>query len=429
MPESVRPLCPLEAMHVDERSRAVITVEVDGDLDLAALNAAWSRTLAAHPTVDSRIISHDGGYALEPLGSDQPGVTELAAGGDVVTTVASTALPVGGPVARLFARVRGSAATVGLIVDHVVTDGRSAMALSATLWRHYAEVRAGKPAEPAVTDWPATLSSRLPAVDEVAVAALLAQRLDRAARQPLPLLPYTAAGADAPPAGQQPVHNARFTLTAERTADLAAGARSLGTSVHGVTAAALLLAVRDELGEPTGSTLGCLSPVDLRTRVTPPASVREMLSFVSSFPDVVDMAGSGDAAHVGALGRRITGNLRAGLADGGWARETALLGHLDEHPELLDTTVFVSNVGRLTGPPSPPGLRLHDTRLNAGREDYYPQFGLGPLFACVTAIDGVFAVDLPYSPVCFAPEQMQRLSDRTLATLDQVVAASAALPA
>jgi hypothetical protein len=432
MPDSVRPLCPVEELHVDERSRAVVTVEVEGDLDLDALTAAWSRTLDTHPTVDSRIVPHGSGSALEPLGpGNRPGLTVLAPEGDAMTAVASAPLPVGDAVARLSAAVRGSAATVGLAVDHVVTDGKSALALTATLWRNYAAVLAGEPARPAAATWPATVSERLPTVPEDAVAALLTERLERARHRPIALLPYTAAGNDAPPAGQQPVHDTRITLSADRTVDLAAGARSLDTSVHGVTAAALLLAVREELdGHDTGA-LGCLSPVDLRSRVEPPVPADVMLPLVSSFPDVLDVAPREGLEHVGALARRVTKGLRGALSDGGWAVETALLAHLADHPDLLDTTVIVSNMGRVAGPPSPPGLRLHDTRLTAGREDYFPQFGQGPLFTCVTAIDGAFAIEFSYSPVCFAPGQVEQLRARTLATLEQVATAGAraALPA
>ncbi|MEW2504012.1 hypothetical protein AB0878_26470 [Amycolatopsis sp. NPDC047767] len=424
MLDSVRLLCPLEVMHVEERSRAVLTVGVEGVLDLAVLNSAWSRILDQHPTVASRIVPHGDGYALESL-AERPVVVELQSDDDVLTAVASWALPVGAPVARLFAAVDGAAATVGLSVDHVATDAKSALSLFTTLWQHYAAVLAGQPAPPAAKEWPATVSSQLPEVPEETVQALLTQRLERARTRPVPLVPYHAAGADAPPPGQQPVHNTRVTLSPEQTADLAAGARSLDTTVHGVVAAALLLATHDALGGGETRALGCLSSVDLRSRVEPPVPADVMLSYVSPFPDVLDVAGDLDLDGISRLARQVIGHLRDATADGGWAVETALLGHLGEHPELMDTTLFVSNMGRIDGPPSPPGLRLHDAMIIPGREDYFPQFGMGPLFACVTAIDGVFAIDLPYTPVCFAPAQMERVRARTLAALEQVVAAGA----
>jgi hypothetical protein len=432
MPDHVRPLCPVEELHVDERSRAVITTGVDGDLDLEVLSAAWARTLDAHPTADSRIVPHGDGHALEPLGSaGRPGLIELAPEVDALTTIASAPLSVGGPVSQLWAAVRGSAATVGFTADHVVTDGQSALTLASALWRNYAAVLAGEPAAPPAATWPDAVSERLPAVSGEVVQALLAERLERSRSRPVPLLPYAAAGPDAPPAGQQPVHNTRITLSAERTVDLAAGARSLGTSVHGVTSAALLLAVHKELGGNDVTPLGCLSPFDLRSRVEPRVPADVMLSFVSSFPDVLDVGPGEGLEHLAALGRRINEGLRHGLADGGWATETALLAHFAEHPDILDTTVIVSNMGRIDGPVSPPGLRLHDTALTAAREDYFPQFGMGPLFTCVTAVDGAFAIDFPYTPVCFTPSQIDRLRTHTLATLQQVATAGAqtALPA
>ncbi|MBZ4320907.1 phthiocerol/phthiodiolone dimycocerosyl transferase family protein [Streptomyces huiliensis] len=427
MPDSLRPLCPLEELHVGDRSRAVVTVEVEGGLDLDVLAAAWSRTLDAHPTADSRIVPHGGGFALERLGAaDRPGLAEPAPGEDVMTEIATSPLPVGGPVARLSTAARGSDTVVGLVVDHVVTDGTSALTLHTELWRHYAAVLAGEPARPAAAAWPATVSERLPAVSGDAVAALLAERLEQARDRPLAQLPYVEAGGDgAPSAGRQPVHNVRVALSADRTGELAAGARTLGTSVHGVTAAALLLAIREELGGSGTAALGCFSPVDLRSRVEPPAAAGVMLPLVSGFPDVVDVAPGEGPEHVGPLARRVTEGLRGALAGDGWAVETALLARLVDHPELLATTVIVSNMGRIAGPVSPPGLRLRDTRLTAGREDYGPGFGQGPLFACVSTVDGAFSLEIPYTPVCSPPAQIERVRARTLATLERIADAGA----
>jgi hypothetical protein len=39
--------------------------------------------------------------------------------------------------------------------------------------------------------------------------------------------------------------------------------------------------------------------------------------------------------NVGALARRVSGNLRRAMDDGGWAVEAALHSHLGDHPELL----------------------------------------------------------------------------------------------
>lgn len=431
MLSSVRPLSPVERLFVAQRSRAVVTVEVEGALDLDALATAWSRLLDVHPTLRSRIAPLDGGFALKLLDEgSRPGLTRLSPDAQALTTIASAPLPVGGPVAALWVADREQSATVGLTLDHVVTDGHSALALTTALWQAYAAVVAAEPAGPPATAWPAPISDRMPEVSDETVSALLAERVQRARSRPVAALPYTAAltsSDDPPPAGQQPVESARISLSADRTSELAAGARALETSVHGVVAAALMLAVRGEFDGDDARPLGCLSPIDLRSRVEPPVAADVMLAAVSSFPDVLDVAPGTGVAQVGSLARAVTANLRRVATERSWVAETALLAHAAAHPEILATSVIVSNMGRVSGPPAPAGLRLHDVRLLAGREEYFPRAGRGPVFVAVTAVDGRFNLELPYSPACFTRDQVERVRSRTLATLEEVAEVGARL--
>lgn len=201
----------------------------------------------------------------------------------------------------------------------------------------------------------------------------------------------------------------RVLLEAAQTERLLRLAKAEGVSVHGLVAAAMLLAVRRRMGAtPGASSLGCLSPVDLRSRLTPPLAMEMMVPAVTSCLDVLEVAPDDDPLE---LAREVTRNLHAALDRGDFLHETQILAAVPKHPELLATSVIVTNMGRVEGPAAPPGLDIDDVRLAPAREHYFPQAGRGPVMGCVVSFDGRLGVELPYSTACFTEKQMNEVTD------------------
>jgi hypothetical protein len=185
--------------------------------------------------------------------------------------------------------------------------------------------------------------------------------------------------------------------------------------VHGLLGGALLAAVRDGLEGGDGPTaLGCLSPVDLRGRVTPPIGHEVMIPAVTGFLDVLAVARGADPLE---LGREVGARLHAAIGRGEFVPETHILPQVIGNPALLATTVVLTNLGSRPGPSAPPGLTLDGMRLVPVREEYYPQAGRGPLMACVVSFDGRLCIELPYSTECFSHQQINGLRAAVHATL------------
>ncbi|MFD0381935.1 protein kinase [Streptomyces stramineus] len=304
---------------------------------------------------------------------------------------------------------------VVLSLDHVITDGHSAIALYNALWQTYAELADGTYEPPAdggsAAARPAT--DLLPQVGEEEVAQYLARRVERTRRSPVSALPYGATGT--PEAARARIEVQRVLLEPEETTRLLRFAKAAEVSVHGLIGAAMLIAVRRGLGGgDEARALGCMSPVDLRTRVTPPLGREVMVPAVATFLDVLEVAADADPV---ALGRLVTANLHTAIERREFVHETRILPHVAGNPALLATSVIVTNMGARPGPPAPRGLELTDMRLVPARENYYPQAGRGPLLACVVSFDGRLGIDIPYSTECFGDEQVRAVRDSVRTTL------------
>ncbi|MFC9324087.1 protein kinase [Kitasatospora sp. NPDC057015] len=421
-----RKLSPAETLYVSaSRSRAVLTCQVHGDVDEKLLGAAVDAKVAQHPSLRSRVGLVEGAPALLPLPGEPPALIVRPLGPGAFAEEMNTPLSADGPLFRAVL-LRGSGEhTFVLSVDHTVTDGHSALALHDALWRTYAELADGAGVPDARQEnWPEAATDLLPHCSEQRIAEHLARRLDESKRGPIAFLPYEAAiaGPSTGPGGEGPggdglggdglggdgtgqrVQVQRVLLESDATARLVRYSRAVGLSVHGLVSGALLAALRRRLGGIPGPlALGCLSPVDLRGRVTPPIGREVMIPAVTGFLDILQVPADADPL---ALGREVVAHLRTAIERGDFVPETHILPEVIGNPALLATSLIVTNLGSVPGPPAPTGLRLTGMRLIPVREQYYPQAGRGPLMACVTSFDGRLAIELPYSTECFGHEQI-----------------------
>ncbi|MER5194557.1 phthiocerol/phthiodiolone dimycocerosyl transferase family protein [Streptomyces sp. NPDC002755] len=400
------------------RTQAVRMCMVRGGVDPDALDAAFAAVLADHPSLRSRLEQDAEGGFLSPLKPDElPRLVVRPDGPDALVQEWNTPLPLGGPLVRAVLLTGEEEDTLLLGADHAICDGRSATALLFRMWRYYADVRAGAhPAgRPVREDWPAAIDDRLAPATEADVAAYVQARLDRAEGAPVAALPFLAARSGDVAPGQGRTQSRRLRLTASETTALLAFAKSAEVSVHGLVGATILAAVRSGLpAEYADHRLACVSTVDLRERVEPALGQEVMVPAASWYQDLVDAPAGADLV---ALGRRLGAGLGAAVDRGDPALELQSLDRLLATPQLLAASMVMTNTGRVTLPPSPPGLEIVDLRGFAVSSKAPSFLQHGPVLASLTTVRDRFRIELPYSTECFTEGQMDAVHDHARATL------------
>ncbi|MFJ8194666.1 protein kinase [Streptomyces sp. NPDC096094] len=413
-----RALCPVETLYVGQRSRAVLSCALSGRLDLGALSAAFDAVTGEHPSLRSRIVPDGEGFALELLDeSERPrlatrtGDTEKAYAAEL-----NTPLSVGGPVSRavLVSAPEGDDHLFVLSVDHTVVDGHSGIALLNEVWDRYRVlVEDGTRPDTADRDalrWPRPVSELLHPADPERTTAHLERRIDEVRRNPVELVPYDVAD---PSGVEGRIEVCRLTLDAERTGRLRRTARAAGVSVHALVAAALLTTARGHL--PDGPrTLGCLSPVDLRSRLSPPVPALMMVPAVTTHLQFLALPTDPDPMDVA---RTVHERLADFVAGDGPAEELRITPEVPRRPTLQLATVIATNMGVVPGPRLPEGLEATDIRLVPAREQYFPAAGRSPVMACVVSFEGRLAIEFPHFTACYSPEFMGTLRDGVGAVL------------
>ncbi|MEV5434366.1 protein kinase [Streptomyces sp. NPDC052701] len=446
-----RTLCPVETLYVGQRSRAVLSCDLRGRIDVGALSAAFDAVTQANPTLRARIVPDGEGFALHLLGEEErPRLITRTGGEEAHAAELNTPLPIGGPLSRavLVSAPEGDRHLFVLVVDHVVTDGHSSIAVHNAVWDHYRVlVEGGGSAQEAIAadpaagvgedsgdgpDWPQPVSRLLPDADPGVTAAYLERRVEQARRHPVELVPYdvprpaAGAGPDAEPAVDGRIDVCRLTLDKERTTRLRQTARQAGVSVHSLIAAAMLTTARRRLEGDGPRTLGCLSPVDLRSRLSPPLPATVMVPAVTTHLQTLDVAGDADPM---ALARTVHTRLRDFIARADHHHEMRITPEILRNPALQLATVVVTNMGVVPGPRLPAGVHAADVRLMPARENYFPQAGRSPVLGCVVSFEGRLAIEFPHFTACFSPSFMRAFRDDVLAGLLALADASEPLPA
>ncbi|MEV5284487.1 condensation domain-containing protein [Streptomyces albidoflavus] len=414
----LRALCPVENLYVAQRSRAFLSCALRGNVDPSVLAEAFDALTTEHPTLRSRIVPAEGGHALELLPEDErPRLIRREGGDEAYIEELNVPLPVGGPLSRAALVTTGpDTHLLTVTIDHTVTDGHSAITFMNALWDRYGELVATVPGQTppvpvAEAEWPRPVSELLPAADPEETEKYLLRRVEETGAHPVELLAFDTprdrpAGSGDP--SEHRIEVRRLVLDAEETTRLRSAARDAGVSVHGLVAAALMTAARARLDGDGPRVLGCMSPVDLRARLTPPVSPSVMVASVTSHLQAVPVGGETDRLD---LAREVSTRLRESVERGDHFHEMRIMPRVPAHPALQMGSVIVTNMGATAAPRFPEGVEGTDVRLVPARESYFPQAGRSPVMACVVSFDNRLAVELPHHTACFTPQYMRAFRD------------------
>ncbi|MER6746595.1 condensation domain-containing protein [Streptomyces sp. PDY-4] len=416
-----RALCPVETLYVSQRSRAVLSCTLRGPVDVAALSAAFDATTEANPPLRSRIEQDGAGHLLRVLDADELPrlVTRTGDEAEAYAAELNRPLPLGGPLSRavLVSAPGGDRHLFVLVIDHTITDGHSSIALHNALWDRYRQLvegGTGESADPEGPRWPEPVSRLLPAVDDADTTKYLAGRLEEVRRHPAELVPYDAAPGEGADAGGH-IEVRRTTLDADLTSRLRRTARASGVSVHALISATLLVTARRRLpGDDGARTLGCLSPVDLRSRLSPPLPASAPVPAVTTHLQSLQVSAGSEPLEVA---RAVHARLSDFLSRGDHVHEMRITPEIRRNPALQLATVIATNMGVVPGPRLPGGLRAVDVRLVPGREHYFPQAGRSPVMACVVSFEGRLSIEFPHSTACYSPDFMRAFRDDVRAGL------------
>ncbi|AYL34206.1 phthiocerol/phthiodiolone dimycocerosyl transferase family protein [Streptomyces fungicidicus] len=416
-----RALCPVETLYVSQRSRAVLSCTLRGPVDVAALSAAFDATTEANPPLRSRIEQDGAGHLLRVLDADELPrlVTRTGDEAEAYAAELNRPLPLGGPLSRavLVSAPGGDRHLFVLVIDHTITDGHSSIALHNALWDRYRQLvegGTGESADPEGPRWPEPVSRLLPAVDDADTTKYLAGRLEEVRRHPVELVPYDAALGEGADAGGH-IEVRRTTLDADLTSRLRRTARASGVSVHALISATLLVTARRRLpGDDGARTLGCLSPVDLRSRLSPPLPASAPVPAVTTHLQSLQVSAGSEPLEVA---RAVHARLSDFLSRGDHVHEMRITPEIRRNPALQLATVIATNMGVVPGPRLPGGLRAVDVRLVPGREHYFPQAGRSPVMACVVSFEGRLSIEFPHSTACYSPDFMRAFRDDVRAGL------------
>ncbi|WP_410577123.1 phthiocerol/phthiodiolone dimycocerosyl transferase family protein [Amycolatopsis sp. lyj-108] len=402
-----------ERMYVSEiRTQALQICVVRGGVDAQILDAAFTAVLAEAPGLRSRLEKDGDDFYLSLL---DPGelprlhVRRNEPGARIEEY--NKPLHLGGPLARAVLLTGSDEDVVMFGVDHAISDGRSATAFCSRIWQRYIDIQSGgySGPPPGPQEWPSPLDDWLPSRSDAELDAYVQERLKRAEGAPVASLPFSAAGSASAVPPESLMTSRRLRLTEAETTGLLAFAKDAGVSMNGLVAAALLAAVRDGLPEElAGHRLSSFCTVDLRDQVAPGLSHEAMVPMVSWFRDLLDVP---DGVDLVKLGHRFTTELRAAMGRGDAALEMQALDRLLPHPQLWPTSLVLTNVGKIDGPPSPKGLEITDMTKFPLSSRWDPARGAGPLLASPATIYGRFSLEMPYSTQCFTTEQMDSIHD------------------
>ncbi|MFC9436720.1 acyltransferase [Nocardia sp. NPDC057030] len=306
----VRELAPSEQRFVRHGTYTGRSVAVAGELDVAALKEAFAALQMAFPVVLCRIGEDEEGtgYLLRPGDSPiEASVTE----GDV-ETVGLPATPVdpGTQLAYLDAVVSGADRwRVTLFAHHSIADAGHCVELLSRFWGCYTDIVESTPISVVPQEYPQPLEWH------AAKRGIVAGSVSgfEAVTKPLPTAtPAVPVGDPAPSSLARPE---RIRFDEATTARIVALGHRRGVSVNGLITAALLRAYASETPDATGGpvSLGCLYPVDMRSRLDPRVAPAEgtNMAGLASFAAAIDPAES-----VLELAQRISERLSTDLAEG-----------------------------------------------------------------------------------------------------------------
>lgn len=352
----VRVLDPSEQRFVRHATFTGRSVTVRGELDAAALGAAFAALQRAFPILVCRIVEDDTetGILVRP-GDIEPVGAWVSFGDPDEVRIPTESMDPGAQLGYLdVVLAEEDRARVTLFVHHSVADAAHCVELFERLWGYYTDhVETGTIAA-AAREYPVSLES------------LLARR--GTARGPKsgleavirPLVVADAVGVVEPsPATPALARPDRIHLDPAETARVLELARTHAVSVNGLVTAAALRAFATLYDV---AQVGCLYPVDMRRRLDPPlaAAAGTNISGLAAFTTDVT-----DTDDIVALARRIGTALHDDLADG--VIEQSVLHFPDFFgPTRVHSTaghIALTNTGTVPTFRAPAGLILDDYEI------------------------------------------------------------------
>ncbi|WP_328315596.1 phthiocerol/phthiodiolone dimycocerosyl transferase family protein [Streptomyces sp. NBC_00388] len=410
-----RLLAPHEAAITAAGVRLVLHCDVVGELDETVLAEAVVRLRSCYPLIAGRIATDDAerGPAVRiEEGAIAPAVGR---GEDFGEEVAAPLHWDQGPLLRLTVLHdpdRPGHSRVVLTLPRAFADAMSYLALHQRLWTLYTALAAGAPV-PDETVRPVLG----PALDDLLAARFTARQLrdfvaERArldTEAPPALLP-TLASRNGGPGADLSFGILVVEAGADQCVRLVQRARETALTVNALVSGVLLTALRTLFDPSSGPVrILCTTAADMRRRLDPPLPNEVLQSAATTTSIRLQVDHAADPVETG---RALDTQLRADLESGAAAMELAAFPHmLDQYPPSL----VITNVGSVTEPGLPDGLRITDICLA-------PLGHVPMVFAVVKRYQGRLAIALNYSRAWYTDTQMQALADQTTLMLKDLTA-------
>lgn len=401
-----RLLAPHEAAIAAAGVRVVLSCDVEGDLDDAVLARALTHLRARTPLLAGKIVQ-GAGEQPRVLITDTDTGPGLGHGADFDDEINTPLVWSRGPLLRAtVVRTEGRTRVV-MSLPRAFVDGMSYLSLHRRLWDTYTSLATGMP----VSDDPVKPVLG-PALDDLLVARFTSDQLRdfvaeraRLDTETPPALVPALASRDGGPGEDMSFRIVGIDLDGDRCERLVRCARKASLSVNALVSGVLLTSLRFLLPAQDGpARLLCTTAVDMRRRLTPPLPDEVLQSAATTTSIRLEVGKEADPAGVG---QELDARLRADLDSGAAAMELAAFPYmLDQHPPSL----VITNVGTITEPVLPEGLRVGNVRLA-------PLGHVPMIFAVVSRCQARLAVDLTYSRAWYTDAQIEELSDHVSAAL------------
>ncbi|GAB0104446.1 acyltransferase [Nocardia sp. JMUB6875] len=341
---TIRPLAASEKGFALDRVYIGYSVRTRGVLDLAAMAVAYDALRQRYPALTARIEKTDKGFEFVEARDVLQGMVVSARSAE--SGLEDIDLDQCAALGLLSVRQDGDESVVTLFTHHSITDSATGQDRVELLWSYYTAAVEGEIGTVESLPFPCP-------VEEI----LAAHGIHKPPFPEQAAPPAQAATTDRFDGKARYVREAaRLRLGAEHTAALTELSHREQVSINGLVSGALLLAEAELRGSAV-SDLVYMFPVSLRAHLDPKVSVHEG-TVVLGFTGYV---ASGEVTTIVDLGRAISAQVRAGLADGLIQLSPLLIpegseGVMPQIPGLVTAT----NWGRLPQLRVPAGLEILD---------------------------------------------------------------------
>ena len=399
-----RYLDDIEALHLGSAPTHV--AQYHGYFDQEAFSRASELLHARHPVLTGRVRSDARGrHLLYVPDRHRPGVVFRGGDGTALRRELATAWDPRRELARII-HVRGrGTGYVAFRADHAIADGHSLRAMFDELWLLYDQVMRGVDPADAV-------DAALPLPPSVVLAARGEHRYG--ARRPDG---SGAARTGGVPHRVPPVQE-YIRLTEYDTRTVLEFSRRHGMSVHALLCGAVLMAHgRSTVGPLEPAAMVCVSPVNLRTRLSPPVGATETTNLVRVHRAEVVVSEDADAV---ALGRCVKHQLDAAIAH----RELCSPLDLEDIAAIPVRTAVERRLATLQVSNNGIAHRTLENLAGLTVTDLFTPVdvvpGWFPMYSLLT-FRGRLTVRCVYPSNLFGPEETARLRDRIATELGAVI--------